>query len=157
MKKLVAIAMGIVVSIALVNASPASAQYDDTFTVEVSAGTVVAGETLTVTGTCDAGGTVTATLGSGSGSAEAGTDGAYAITITVPALSAGDHTLTTTCGGETQQTTIHVGGGSTGTGTAPADLVRTGSSGTSSMLRVGGLLLLGGAALLLVGRRFRTA
>lgn len=162
MKKL---AVLVVALAAVFFASPAQAQYGGGFTVQVSAYNVTPGETVVLSGTCAAGGTVAASVdGTTLGTDEAGTDGAYSISITIPQLTPGDHTLATTCGGESQNTTIHVGGAGNGNGNGNgsgsgtnAALVRTGSSGTGSLLRWGGVLVLGGAAVLLVGRRYRTA
>lgn len=154
----------LVAAVAMLYASPASAQYAPTFTAAVSDTTVVVGETVVVNGTCDAGGPVAVTLdGSGAlGSAKTAADGAYSIRVTIPKVASGEHTLKTTCGDQSQATTIRVGGTSVrtnpGTGTIDSgSLVRTGTSSSGSLLRWGGVLVLGGAALLLAGRRLRSA
>ena len=114
-----------------------------TFTIDDS--TVVAGQTIGVSGTgCAAGEEVTFTIGDTTvGSATADGSGDYAGTVTIPSLENGEYTINASCGTSVLGLNITVGdgGGSSG-GTSGGGLARTGTE-------IGPLAGLGAAAVVL--------
>ncbi len=153
MKKVLLVAVAIVA----LWASPAAAQYGPDFTATLSASNVRPGSTVVVDGSCSAGGSVVVALGSRTlGSTTVGADGLYSVSITVPQLDRGSHTLRVSCGEQVRQLSFTVGAAGGATTPSPSTgsgaLVRTGSD-TGTLLRVGAVLLLAGAVLVVAVRR----
>jgi len=139
-------------------AGPASAvPYTTTPATSVSNQTPAAGSSLTFCGTGFlAGETVAITLDNGTTypSVVANSSGAFCSTIVLGATLTGTHTLTATgvTSGATSSQRIVIAGVSADTGTT--GLAFTGAA-VIGIGALGGLLLVGGAALVLAGRRRR--
>ena len=129
-----------------------------TFTIDDT--TVVAGQTVGVSGTgCAAGADVTFTIGGTEvGSTTADSDGNYSGSVTIPNLDPGEYTINATCGSAVLGITITVGSGAGGTGsTTGGGLARTGSDlGPLAGLGAAAVVL-GGAAVYGTRRRRQTA
>ncbi len=154
LKKILIVATALV---ALMSA-PAAAQYGDVLSATVSNTNPQPGEDVTIEGTCQAADTVEVALeGESLGTIPVADDDTFSGSVTIPSdLDPGTYTLTASCGGEVLGIEITVGGTTVTTGGA-TPLPRTGSSGTSLLLKVGGGLILAGAAFALVATKRRTA
>jgi len=125
-------------ALSLLMASAASAQIPGypgggpSVTFKIDDSTVVAGQTVGVSGTgCGAGDTVTFTIdGSTVGATTASSTGTYSSTVTIPGLPDGTYTVNATCGGDVLGLSIILGngGGSLGASTGTGGLARTGSN-----------------------------
>lgn len=160
----------LLVSAALValTAAPAAAQYDDTFTAEIDT-TVIPGQDVNVSGTCDSGDEVAMTIGdTGVGSIPVDDDGSFAGPVTAPDLPAGDYVSTATCGDSVLSVDIAVlaagrdgAGGDAAAMSAREDsdggLARTGGPIETLAKIGGGLVLVGAAFALLATWRRRSA
>jgi hypothetical protein len=125
----------------------------------VSSQTPTAGGTVTFSGTgFQAGETITITLDNGTTypSVVADASGAFSTTIHLSASLSGTHTLTATgaTSGRTSSTTIQVAAASANAGVAPSTggLAFTGAA-VLGIGALGGLLLVGGATMVLASRR----
>ena len=145
----------------VMGSSAANAQYGTTapgtvtFTVEDS--TVVAGQSLGVSGTgCDPDSEVTFTIGETVvGTATADSEGNYSGTVTIPALAPGTYTINAECGAEVLSLDITVGTGDGGTVPTTDDgLARTGFD-LAPLAGIGAAAVVLGAAAVYGTRRKR--
>ncbi|HYI61133.1 MAG TPA: LPXTG cell wall anchor domain-containing protein [Acidimicrobiales bacterium] len=159
LKKIVIIAAALVALLA----TPAAAQYGEVFSATISNSNPAPGETTTISGTCEAADEVEVAIeGEGSLGTIPVVDDQFSGPVTIPSdLEPGVYTLTVTCGGEVLSTTITVGGSGGGTTTVTTTtatpLPRTGADDTSLLLKLGGGLVLAGAAFALVATKRRSA
>ncbi len=167
-------------------AGPASAQYEVVFSATIDNVTPGPGETVTISGTCDAADSVDIGIdGSSIGSIPVDDDDSFSGSVTIPDLAPGTYTVTATCGDEVLGIEITIGGSTGGNGTAGTmtggsdngntagvstdsgsntgsgssgsdALARTGGD-TDVLLKVGGGLLLAGAAATLFATKRRSA
>jgi hypothetical protein len=139
-------------------AGPAHAAYGDQPTTSVSDQTPVAGSSLTFCGSgFQPGETVTIALDNGTNypSVTADAAGDFCTTIVLGASLSGTHTLTATgtTSGITSTTTIQVAGVSATAGTTPSGGLAFTGAAVIGIGALGGLLLVGGAAMVVAGRR----
>lgn len=156
-------------------AAPASAQYQPVASQVLDSSTARPGDSVGVSGTgCPANSTVTTSFDDTQvGSTTADGQGAFSLSITIPAnASPGTHTITSTCGSVVLSSTITIlgaggtntggtntgNGSSSGGGVSNGSLARTGLP-TGRLLQVGfGVAAAGGAVLALSrSRRIRAA
>lgn len=154
LKKILVLAAALVAFMA----GPAVAQYGPGVDGTVSDNNPQPGETVTVEGTCDLADEVDVSIvGEGSLGTIPVVDGAYSGPVTIPSdLAPGEYTLRITCGTEVLDLVITVGDVDDAT-TTPPPLARTGSSSTGLLLKVGGALVLAGAAFALIATKRRGA
>lgn len=140
-------------------AGPAAAQYPDGPSASIDDTSVLAGGVVNITGQdCLDDDVVDVTLdGELIGTLPVADDGTFGGAITIPADTApGTYTLEATCGSDVLSIEITVSAaGVTPTGNDPA-LARTGTS-VDGLVKIGGGLLVAGAAATLIATKRRTA
>jgi hypothetical protein len=150
---------GVIIAMVAFATPSNAAPYTTQPTTSVSDQTPAAGGTITFSGSGFLPGeTITITLDNGTTfpSVVANAAGAFSTTITLSAGLSGTHTLTATgtTSGRTSSTTIQVAAASANAGVAPSTggLAFTGAA-VVGIGALGALLLVGGAAMVLAGRR----
>jgi hypothetical protein len=156
---------GVIIAMVAFATPSNAAPYTTQPTTSVSNQTPTAGGTVTFSGSGFlAGETITITLDNGTTfpSVVANASGAFSTTLTLSASLSGTHTLTATgtTSGRTSSTTIQVAAASANAGAVPSTGVTPSSGGLAftgaaviGIGALGGLLLVGGAAMVLAGRR----
>jgi hypothetical protein len=143
---------------------PSGAQYGGVFEATISDVTVVAGQSVTIDGTCEDGTEVAVTIDDDASIVPLGTipvddDGTFSGSVTIPSLAPGTYQVFAECGSEVLTIDVEVVTAST-PGTPPSSggdtLARTGSA-TDTLAKVGGGLLLAGAAATLLSAKRRRA
>lgn len=157
-------------------AGPAGAQYVSANSAFIDDTSVLSGQAVNFSGTCEDADSVSVAIEGGPslGTIPVSADDTFSGALTIPDLAPGEYTVLLTCGTEVLSTTITVladgttggggttggsmggsGSGSGGSGTGPA-LARTGTE-VDGLLKVGGGLLVAGAAAVLFATKRRTA
>jgi len=148
-------------------AGPSGAQYGVGFTATISDVTVVAGQSVTIDGTCEDGTEVAVSIDDEAraivplGTIPVDDDGTFSGSVTIPSLALGTYQVFADCAGEVLTIDVEVvaattPGGTGGTGTGTGSLARTGSA-TDTLAKVGGGLVLAGAAATLLSSKRRRA
>jgi hypothetical protein len=153
---------GVIIAMVAFATPSSAAPYTTQPTTSVSNQAPAAGSTVTFCGKGFlAGETVTITLDNGATkypSVVADTSGAFCTTVVLGATLSGTHTLTATgtTSGRTSSTTIQVAAATANAGVTPSTggLAFTGAA-VIGIGALGGLLLVGGAIMVLAGRRRR--
>jgi hypothetical protein len=147
--------------------APSGAQYGVTFAATISDVTVLAGQTVTIEGTCLTADEVAVSIDDEAraivplGTIPVIADDTFSGPVTIPDLAPGTYSVFADCGGEVLTIDVEVvtatDGTTPGTGTGGDTLARTGSA-TDTLAKVGGgLILAGAAATLLSSKRRRSA
>jgi hypothetical protein len=149
---------GVIIAMVAFAGPAGAAPYTTAPTTSVSDQTPAAGSSVTFCGSgFQAGETVAITLDTGTEypSVVADTSGAFCTTIVLGASLSGTHTLTATgaTSGATSSTTITVAGASANAGTTTTGGLAFTGAAVIGIGALGGLLLVGGAALVVAGRR----
>lgn len=150
-------------------AAPAAAQYGPSGpTVQAPSGTLVAGESITVSGQGFPPNTEviiyfkragTAGRGTRLGTVMTDSNGNFTAQVRVPSfVTAGDFTITAVAGAVEQTTNVHVGGtvlrhGSSTTGGTTGHLPRTGTSSIVPLTAIGAALVAAGGGVMLFTRQ----
>jgi hypothetical protein len=144
---------------------PSGAQYGGVFEATISDVTVVAGQSVTIDGTCEDGTEVAVTIDDEAraivplGTIPVDDDGTFSGSVTIPSLAPGTYQVFAECGSEVLTIDVEVVAAGT-PGTTPTSggdtLARTGSA-TDTLAKVGGGLLLAGAAATLLSAKRRRA
>jgi hypothetical protein len=144
---------------------PSGAQYGGVFEATISDVTVVAGQSVTIDGTCEDGTEVAVTIDDEAraivplGTIPVDDDGTFSGSVTIPSLAPGTYQVFAECGSEVLTIDVEVVAAGT-PGTTPSaggdTLARTGSA-TDTLAKVGGGLLLAGAAATLLSAKRRRA
>lgn len=169
LKKILLIAAALVAIMAAPAGAQASGYSGEDATATISDSVLSAGESVTVSGTCDANDSVPVTIGGvGVGSIDVNDDDTFSGSVITPDLPPGDYVSTVTCGDNVLSADVTIvasgsddgdsdGGGvdmgadgDSGTG----GLARTGSP-VENLAKVGGGLVLAGAAVTLFATRRR--
>ncbi len=145
---------------------PSGAQYGGVFEATISDVTVVAGQSVTVDGTCEDGTEVAVTIDDEAraivplGTIPVNPDGTFSGSVTIPSLAPGTYQVFAECGTEVLTIDVEVVAAQTPGTTAPTTggdtLARTGSA-TDTLAKVGGGLVLAGAAATLLSSKRRRA
>lgn len=172
MKKILLALATIAAAMALF-AGPAGAQYVEGASASIDDTSVLSGEAVNISGECAAADSVSLEIEGGPslGSLPVGADDTFSGAVTIPDLAPGEYTILLTCGTEVLSTTITVladgtvdddvdagsmgGGSGSGSGSDPA-LARTGTE-IDGLVKVGGGLLVAGAAAVLFATKRRSA
>jgi hypothetical protein len=144
---------------------PSGAQYGGVFEATISDVTVVAGQSVTIDGTCEDGTEVAVTIDDEAraivplGTIPVDDDGTFSGSVTIPSLAPGTYQVFAECGSEVLTIDVEVVAAGT-PGTTPTSggdtLARTGSA-TDTLAKVGGGLVLAGAAATLLSAKRRRA
>ena len=149
------VGLAVVALFLLVLAAPASAQttYTPPTNVTTSDSTPTSGQAVTYSGSCATGDTVTVSVDGTAVGSTTCANGTFSVTVTMPTLSAGSHTVVVAGAGGTASTTTFTvgaaGGGSTGGGTLP----RTGGDPFPTAQLALGLIAVGGGLVLVARKR----
>jgi hypothetical protein len=146
--------------------APSGAQYGGVFEATISDVTVVAGQSVTIDGTCEDGTEVAVSIDDEAraivpiGTIPVNEDGTFSGPVTIPSLAPGTYQVFAECGGEVLTIDVEVLAASA-TPTTPTSgggdtLARTGSA-TDTLAKVGGGLVLAGAAATLLSAKRRRA
>lgn len=145
-------------------AAPSGAQYGGGFAATISDVTVVSGQSVTIDGTCEDGTEVAVSIDDEAraivplGTIPVDEDGTFSGTVTIPSLAPGTYQVFAECGTEVLTIDVEVVAATT-PGTTPTStdtLARTGSA-TDTLAKVGGGLVLAGAAATLLSAKRRRA